>query len=160
MIKKVEARQGKRALDKRQKVLAKSKALTSLIAKTVAKKQRATYLRFLAAASSNAQANRLVKRTKGKHFVATVRGGNVAISIVKGSGNSVVTHPGVGAMKTLCPEAYIAFYAWWAATAVICQALNIGFPGAGIVCALVVGLFALTFIDFSDACKKVPAGAV
>lgn len=150
------AKRGKAALTWRQKKLASSKALSSLVSLTIPKKKRSAYMRVLAALSTNSQVNRLIKKTKGKHFVVTVNGTSISVKIVKGNGKSVIkkkkVYTSLGAPQ--CVEAYIAWYAWWAATAAICGAVSIANPLAGIICALGFGLFSFTFIDFNNACKK------
>lgn len=149
------AKRGKAALKWRQKKLASSKALSSLVSLTIPKKKRSAYLRVLAALSTKSQVNRLVKKTKGKHFVVTVKGSSISVKLVKGSGKSVVKKTGYAPLAgPQCAEAYIAWYAWWAATGAICGAVSIANPAAGVLCALGFGLFSFVFIDFNNACKK------
>jgi hypothetical protein len=155
-------KRNKKAFNRRLAALKKSSALISVI-KLADSRRAKLYLDFFAAASSDKQVSRLVKKTRGKRFSVS---GNAA----KGKVRLLSRTPGgVNPLDIDCPEGWIAYWAWFVASEMTCVAFGtmvgiaLGETGpvavaggifSAAACDGLMGWLSAKFIDFNAPCSR------
>lgn len=168
-------KKNKAAFTKRLKTLKKSPALVDIINRATAS-HRSLYLRFFAAIVSQKKANRLVKATKGKHFVISGTADRprvlLASNVSPNASSDARLDPTISPRAITCWQGWLAFWAWWAGSEMTCvgfgTAVGVGMSPtgpmavaggviAGSACSGLMGYLQQQFIDFEDACRKLPS---
>lgn len=164
-------KKNKAAFKKRLKTLKKSSALISIIDKATYRHQK-LYIEFFAAVVTQKGANKLVKMTKGKHFVVTGTASRPKVILVSNVTSASAAVEEVFPRTITCWQGWVSFWSFWVGSEMICVAFGaavglgmsptgpMAIPGGYIAASACSGLMAYLqqqFIDFEDACVDVPS---
>ncbi len=165
----------KAAFIKRLKTLKKSPALVDIVNRATVS-HRLLYLKFFAAIVSQKKENRLVRATRGKHFVISGTSRRPRVLLASDvspntSSNARLDHT-VSPSEITCWQGWLAFWAWWAGSEMTCvafgAAVGVGMSptgpmavGGGVIagsaCSGLMNYLQQQFIDFEDACRNLPS---
>jgi hypothetical protein len=158
----------KKGFNQRLSDLKKCKALTSIIKKSNTG-TTSLYLQFFAAVSTDKQVAKLLKKTKGKHFVVSGSQSEPKVVLVKNKTHATSQNAGVEPFAITCWQGWVAFWAWWVGSEMTCVAFGaavgvgmsptgpmagVGGIIAGSACSGLMAYLAEEFIDFESACAK------
>lgn len=170
LIKKAKKKNSK-AFKKRLASLKKSPALVKLVRQANSRRY-SLYMEYFAAITSAKKIAKLVKKTKGKHFVVTGKQSRPRVLLVSNaSPAAAIVGATVVPTEITCWQGWVAFWAWWVGAEMTCvgfgAAVGAGMSptgpmavGGGLIAASACnGLMAYLqqqFIDFEAACRNIP----